>query len=105
MPEILPSDDYEALVESLMTELAAAASVETERLERPTERLAGASGATHQIDVLWDFRSTDGSALRLLFEARSYRTRLKQQAVFAFNGVVEDIAETVNPDPSPGSVT
>ncbi len=34
----------------------------------------------------------DGDRWRLLFEARSYRTALKQAAVFAFDGVVRDIA-------------
>ncbi len=92
MAEPLPADDYERLVEQLMAQLAETTSVSTERLERPPQRLPGVSGTTHQIDVLWEFVAPDGDRWRLLFEARSYRTALKQAAVFAFNGVVRDIA-------------
>jgi hypothetical protein len=84
----LPADDYERLVEQLMTQLAASTSVNTELLERPVQRLPGASGTTHQIDVLWRFTSSGGERWQLLFEARSYKAALKQAAVFAFDGVV-----------------
>jgi hypothetical protein len=39
-----------------------------------------------------DFTTTNGEQWRLLFEARSHRNPLKQSAVFAFDGVVRDIA-------------
>ncbi len=74
-----------------MGQLASAQDVTTGRLDRPTERLEGLTGTRHQIDVLWDFTDSDGSEWRILFEARSYGTRLKQSAVFAFDGVVQDI--------------
>lgn len=92
MAEPPPADDYERLVERLMVQLAGTTSVSTDRLERPSERLRGVSGARHQIDVLWEFVGPDGDRWRLLFEARSYRSALKQAAVFAFDGVVRDIA-------------
>ena len=68
MSDLPSGDEYEALVEQLMSQLVETISVNTERLERPAERLRGASGTTHQIDVLWDFTLPNGERWRLLFE-------------------------------------
>lgn len=92
MTHVLPSDEYEELVRSIMYQLSHATSVRTDVIDRPSDRFRGVSGTTHQIDVRWDLTDATGERWRLLFEARSYKKNLEQSAVFAFDGVVSDIA-------------
>jgi hypothetical protein len=96
MMSSIPFRDYEDLVRALIDRISKASTVATDRLEQPKEPLLGATGASHQIDVLWDFTAPNGVAWRLLFEARSYKRSLTQNAVIAFNGVVEDITSIVS---------
>lgn len=53
--------------------------------------VVGRSGK-NQIDVAWRFRVPGGQEHLVLFECRRYRDPLKRKDVFAFDGVVRDVA-------------
>lgn len=89
------SDDYERLVESLVTPLALDTGVQSERIVRDV-RVQGQS-TTNQIDVLWDFVDAQGQPQRVVFEARSYGKRVDQGKLHAFRSVVDDIQDAARP--------
>lgn len=47
----------------------------------------------NRIDVLWEFKPASRRVVRLLFECRSYRRRINQQALQSWRSVVDDVAK------------
>lgn len=41
--------------------------------------------------MIWEFLTPDGSPRRIIVECRKYRSPLMRQAVFAWQGVVDDL--------------
>jgi hypothetical protein len=89
------SAEYEQFVESLVRRLAKRAPVRTERI-RWDEDIKG-HATTNQLDVVWDFRDERGQPHRVVFEARSYKSDIKQGQLHAFRSVVDDIQDPDRP--------
>jgi hypothetical protein len=85
----IPGDEYELVVQSIVSQLAKRAGVDTTRLEHDVDLVGRAT--TNQIDVLWDFTDADGKAHRVVFEARDYKNPIKQGSLHAFRSVVDDV--------------
>lgn len=82
--------DYEELTRTLVETFARVTGVQTTRLERNVE-LPG-TATVNQIDVVWEFRDDSGAPFRVLFECRSYASRITQQALHSWRSVVDDSA-------------
>ena len=96
MSTALPtSDEYELLVKWLAEQLARRAGVQTSRIARDCQVQGRAT--SNQIDVLWDFTDAADQDYRVVFEARSYKDRIKQGALHAFRSVVDDIQDQARP--------
>ena len=89
------SAEYEQLVESLVRQLAKRAPVQTERIQWDEDIKGHAT--TNQIDVVWDFVDEHGQPHRVVFEARSYKSAIKQGQLHAFRSVVDDIQDPTRP--------
>lgn len=88
------SDEYENLTKYIVGMITAASPFPTLRLERNVVLQGKAS--SNQIDVLWQFQ--DGTRTRLvLFECRAYASTLKQSAMHAWRGVVDDVSAVHGP--------
>ncbi|GAB3414106.1 restriction endonuclease [Flindersiella endophytica] len=90
MDDEMTPTEYELLTQRLLRLISKRSPLTTSRLEHNV-KLQGRS-TSHQIDVLWEFQDVDGSPRRVLIECRHYRKALKQKDIFAFHGVVTDIA-------------
>lgn len=53
-------------------------------------KLTGKSGASHQIDVYWEFRIAD-TLYRTCIECRDYTSSIKKSRVVEFKGILDDI--------------
>jgi Restriction endonuclease len=53
-------------------------------------KLTGKSGASHQIDVYWEFKIAD-TLYRTCIECRNYTSSIKKSQVAAFNDILGDI--------------
>jgi len=84
-----PGESYELVVQSIVSQLAKRAGVETTRLEHDVSVIGKATA--NQIDVLWDFTDASGEARRVVFEARDFKNPIKQSSLHAFRSVVDDI--------------
>lgn len=84
--------DYEELTRTLVETFARVTGVQTTRLERNVE-LPGAA-TVNRIDVVWEFRNGSGAPFRVLFECRSYASRITQQALHSWRSVVDDSASS-----------
>ncbi len=82
---------YEELTEHLMRRIGDADAISTLRLERKVTLPGRAT--ENEIDVVWEFRDRDGRLVRLLFECRSYASRITQQALHSWRSVVDDVSE------------
>src|ERR1017187_2762017 len=82
---------YQELTEELMRRLGAADGITTLRLEREVP----VSGRANDncIDVLWEVEGVSGERVRLLFECRSYKRRINQQALHSWRSIVDDVSE------------
>lgn len=82
---------YQELTEELMRRLGDADGITTLRLERDVP----VSGRANDncIDVLWEVEGTSGERVRLLFECRSYKRRITQQALHSWRSIVDDVSE------------
>jgi Restriction endonuclease len=82
---------YQEFTEELMRRLGAADGVTTLRLERDVP----VSGRANDncIDVLWEVEGVSGERVRLLFECRSYKRRINQQALHSWRSIVDDVSE------------
>ena len=81
---------YEQVTAWIVEQISARVGVRTTRLE--PGRLVG-KGTTNQIDLIWEFIDHYDRRIRLLFECRSYATRIEQSAVHAWRSVVDDVAQ------------
>jgi len=82
---------YEELAEDLMRRLGAANSITTLRLERDV--LLSGRATANRIDVLWEFQQASGQLMRLVFECRSYKRPINQQALHSWRSVVDDVSK------------
>lgn len=57
---------------------------------RHNETIKGISGATHQIDVLWDFE-LGGFPYQTLMEIKNWKSPVKKEQIIAFHGILMDI--------------
>lgn len=57
---------------------------------RHNETIRGISGATHQIDVLWDFE-LGGFPYQTLMEIKNWKSPVKKEQIMAFHGILRDI--------------
>lgn len=53
-------------------------------------KLTGKSGASHQIDVYWEFKLAD-TIYRTCIECRNYASSIKKNRVIEFKGILDDI--------------
>lgn len=74
-----------------MRRLGTASGIATLRLERDIS-LSG-SATANRIDVLWEFEQASGQLTRLVFECRSYRRPINQQALHSWRSVVDDVSK------------
>ena len=56
-------------------------------------KLEGKSGASHQIDVYWEFKIAD-NIYRTCIECRNYTSNIKKSRVVEFKGILDDIGNT-----------
>jgi hypothetical protein len=88
------SDQYAVLTKYIVGKITDAAPFPTLRLERNVVLQGKAS--SNQIDVLWQFQ--DGTRTRMvLFECRAYASSLKQSAIHAWRGVLDDVSSVTGP--------
>jgi hypothetical protein len=59
------SDEYELIVQEIVTQLSKRAQVDTTRIEHNVKVQGRATG--NQIDVLWDFNDAEGKPRRIVF--------------------------------------
>ncbi len=90
MPHAPQWESYEEVARELVDRLARAHGVQTTRLDRNVT-LPGRATA-NQIDVLWEFVDANGQPGRLVFECRSHKAAIKQQAMHSWRSVVDDVA-------------
>jgi hypothetical protein len=83
-----PGDEYELVVQSIVSQLAKRAGVDTTWLEHDVD--VSGRATTNQIDVLWDFTDAAGKPHRVVFEARDHKNPIKQGSLHAFRSVVDD---------------
>jgi hypothetical protein len=83
------STEYELLVRDLHAALVRNDQVENVDV-RHNVRIAGRSGATHQIDVYWEFRIA-GVTYKTCIECKHYNKRVKKSEVAAFITTMSDI--------------
>lgn len=82
---------YEEVTEELVGRLSTVSGLTTLRLERDVPVSGRAND--NQIDVLWEFERESGERTRLLFECRSYKRRINQQALHSWRSIVDDVSE------------
>lgn len=82
---------YEEVTEDLVGRLGDVGGLTTLRLERDVPVSGRAND--NQIDVLWEVQRESGERTRLLFECRSYRRRINQQALHSWRSIVDDVSE------------
>lgn len=82
---------YEEVTEELVGRLGAVSGLTTVRLERDVPVRGRAND--NQVDVLWEFERASGERVRLVFECRSYKRRINQQALHSWRSIVDDVSE------------
>ena len=83
------STEYEILVRDLHAALVKNDQVENVNVQHNV-RILGRSGATHQIDVYWEFRIA-GVTYRTCIECKHYNKKVKKSEVAAFIASMRDI--------------
>ena len=89
------SREYELLVQQIVRDLSRNARVYTTRLQHDMP-IQGRS-TINRIDVVWDFTDASGQTRRVVFECRSYKSAIKQQALHSWRSVVDDIQSDERP--------
>ncbi len=79
---------YELLAQSIFQEMHDTSGAKTIDVQRDV-KIQGKS-AVHQIDVYWKF-GVGGIEYQALVQAKDYASNIEQEAVFAFNCVLDDI--------------
>jgi len=87
-----PSQQYELLVADLHQALIKADGVSTANVAHNIT-IKGKSGASHQIDVYWEFK-LGGALYKTCIECKHYNTKVKKSHVAAFATVIDDIGGT-----------
>lgn len=81
--------EYELLVRSIFQEIHSQDAAKTIEVQHNVE-LIGKSGATHQIDIYWEFEIGEIKYLSIV-QCKDWNSRVKQEQVFAFKTVLEDL--------------
>ncbi len=81
--------DYEKLVAEIHQGMLKYEGFENIRAEHNVT-LTGKSGATHQIDVFWEFKAA-GTIYRTCIECKNYSSAVKKSHVAAFAEILKDI--------------
>jgi len=87
MPNL--SVTYEQLVKELHEALLTVDGFESIKVPHDA-KIIGKSGATHRIDVYWEFRLA-GVAYKTCIECKHYNSRIKKSHIAAFSTILEDI--------------
>ena len=85
--------EYELMVKSVYNRLYATAGVENPTIQHNV-KFIGKSGATHQIDLYWEF-TVAGVRHRVAVECKNYKNAVKKEKVAAFDGVLKDISGNI----------
>lgn len=83
------STPYELLVQELHQALLHSDGVENINV-RHNVKIIGRSGASHQIDVYWEFKLA-GVTYKTCIECKHYNSSVKKSHIAAFSAVLEDI--------------
>jgi hypothetical protein len=83
------SDSYELLVKNLHEALLKHDGVETINVQHNV-KLIGKSGASHQIDVYWEFKLA-GVTYKTCIECKYYKRSVEKSHIAAFSGILEDL--------------
>lgn len=81
--------EYERLVASILQGMLEYEGFDNLRVEHDVV-LTGKSGATHQIDVFWEFKAA-GTTYRTCVECKNYSSSVKKSHVAAFAAILADI--------------
>ncbi len=84
-----PHTEYEQLVAEIHQGMLEFDGFETLRVEHDVT-ITGKSGATHQIDVFWEFKAA-GITYRTCVECKNYKSAVKKLHVASFAEVLRDI--------------
>lgn len=83
------NSEYEKLVAEILQGMLEFDGFENHRVEHDVT-ITGKSGATHQIDVYWEFKAA-GITYRTCVECKNYRSAVKKSHVASFAEVLRDI--------------
>jgi hypothetical protein len=83
------STDYEVLVRDLHAALARNDQFQNLNVLHNV-KIKGHSGATHQIDVYWEFKVA-GTTYKTCIECKHYNRRVKKSDVASFSSIIQDI--------------
>lgn len=81
--------DYELLVKDIVEGIAKLEGLEESTVQHNVQ-LTGKSGASHQIDVFWEFKLA-GMTWRAVIQAKDWNKRVDFPTLNAFKGVLEDL--------------
>ncbi len=84
-----PNIEYEKLVAEILQGMLEFDGLENLRVEHDVT-ITGKSGASHQIDVFWEFKAA-GTIYRTCVECKRYKSSVKKSHVASFAEVLRDI--------------
>lgn len=84
-----PNTEYEKLVANILQGMLEFDGFENLKVEHDV-KITGKSGATHQIDVFWEFKAA-GTTYRTCVECKNYKSAVKKSHVASFAEVLRDI--------------
>jgi len=84
-----PSTEYEILVRDIHAALVASDCVENVNVSH-NKKIKGRSGATHQVDVYWEFK-VGGVKYKTCIECKHYNRRVEKSDVASFITTLDDI--------------
>lgn len=93
MEHVTSSERYERFTQTIWQGLLSQTQVKSIDV-RHNVKLIGRSGATHQIDVYWEFEVA-GAHYKTCVECKEYTSDIKQSHVLAFLKVLDDIGPNV----------
>lgn len=85
--------EYELMVKNVYDRLYATEGVENPIIQHNV-KFIGKSGATHQIDLYWEF-TVAGVRHRVAVECKNYKNAVKKEKIAAFDGVLKDISGNI----------
>lgn len=81
--------EYELFVQEVLNRLHAVEGTKQVKIEHDVV-LTGISGATHQLDLYWQFNLA-GIRYRVAVECKGYASRVSKEKIAAFKGVLDDL--------------